>query len=42
MEKIGMTHSPEDDFQHPLLQEGDRLPSAMSSTGWLDLHFSLT
>jgi RimJ/RimL family protein N-acetyltransferase len=25
MEHIGMTHSPDDDFQHPLLPEGHRL-----------------
>jgi hypothetical protein len=24
MEKIGMTHSPGDDFEHPLLPEGHR------------------
>jgi RimJ/RimL family protein N-acetyltransferase len=25
MERIGMTHSPEDDFDHPLIEEGHRL-----------------
>ncbi len=25
MEKLGMTHNPADDFDHPLLPEGDRL-----------------
>lgn len=38
MERIGMTHDPEDDFDHPALAEGDRLrPHVLyriSATDW--------
>ena len=33
MEKLGMTHDPADDFDHPALPEGHRC-AATCCTGW--------